>query len=233
LPVCYPRLGGAFTEHVTWRLCFLINLPCGLITAAFVFFYVPGQPESPRRKHRTVKQIAKGLDLVGLAVFIPMIVCLLLALQWGGTLHAWRNARIIALFTIFGLLLAVFVLIQRWQKDEAMIPPAIMRLRTSIACSLFVFFIYGAFVILSYFLPIWFQAIKGVSPLRSGIETLPMVLGTVLFSLVGGGLVAWLGYYTWACMLSSICTAVVSNHEFLSNKSLGYQADRGLTCCVP
>lgn len=209
------RLGGAFTQHVTWRLCFLINLPCGLITAIFVLFFIPGHSnkDTMPRTAPTAKELASNLDLVGLSVFIPMIVCLLLALQWGGTTYNWRNARIIVLFVLAGILLLVFIAVQWWQKDRAMVPPAILRQRTVLACSFFVFFLYGAFIILTYYLPIWFQAVRGVSPVQSGIETLPMLLGMVLSSLVGGGLVTWWGYYTWACILSSIFTSVVSSRR--------------------
>lgn len=150
------------------------------------------------------------LDLIGLSVFIPMVVCLLLALQWGGTTYAWNDAVIIVLFVLAGVLLLVFVAIEWLQKNRAMIPPEFVRNRTVLSCSFFVFFLYGAFVVVSYYLPIWFQAVKGVSPLQSGIDTLPIMLGTVVSSMIGGGLVSWVGYYTWACILSSALTTVVS-----------------------
>lgn len=59
------------------------------------------------------------------------------------------------------------------------------------------------------YLPIWFQAIKGDSAVGSGIHVLPSILAVVVFSMASGGLVTWLGYYTWACILSSILAAVV------------------------
>jgi hypothetical protein len=72
------------------------------------------------------KERIKEFDLFGTAVFIPAIICLLLALQWGGTKFPWNSGRIIALFVIFGLLIAAFIAIQFWKQDSATIPPSIV-----------------------------------------------------------------------------------------------------------
>jgi amino acid permease len=96
--------------------------------------------KSPKRKSQTQttwQQKIQSMDPIGTAVFIPAIVCCLLALQWGGTKYAWSSARIIVLFVLFGVLAAIFVAIQFWKGDNATVPPRIMKQRTMAAAAWF------------------------------------------------------------------------------------------------
>ena len=203
-------------EYVTWRLCFYINLPLGLFTAVSIFFFLSS--EAGLRPQLPLKEKLKQLDLVGLLAFIPMIVCLLLALQLGGTTYSWNNGRIIALFVLSALLLIAFIGLQIWQKEGATIPPNIITQRSVWASSFFIFFLAGSFLAIVYYLPLWFQGIKGDTATLSGIHNIPSILGTVIFSMVAGGLVTIVGYYTWACILASILTAVVSLPRLVLHK---------------
>src|SRR3981189_1597991 len=81
------------------------------------------------------KERVKEFDLYGTIVFIPAIICLLLALQWGGTQYPWGSGRIIALFVVFGVLIAIFIVIQVWKQDSATIPPSIMKKRSMAAAA--------------------------------------------------------------------------------------------------
>jgi hypothetical protein len=94
------------------------SLPLGAITIGVIilFFKAPERKEVARL---TWKERAGQLDLLGTLFFMPAVVCLLLALQWGGSKYAWSNGRIIALFVVFGILITVFVGIQIWKKDIA------------------------------------------------------------------------------------------------------------------
>lgn len=159
----------------------------------------------------TFKQKLRQLDPLGVSIFIPAVVCLLLALQWGGSKYPWSNVRIIALLVLFGILILGFAAIQLWAGKNATVPASIMRQRTIWSMSWFSLFLFGSFLATLYYIPLWFQAIKEVSPLRSGIDNLPLILATTFFSLMSGGLVTVVGYYTWACILGSILMSVVSN----------------------
>jgi len=147
-------------------------------------------------------------DLYGTIIFLPMIVCLLLALQWGGSKYPWHNGRIIALFVVFAVLAMIFGVIQAWKKDNATVPPRVLKQRSVAAAAWFGATLGSAFFIFVYYLPIWFQAIKGVSAVGSGIRNIPMILSLVIFSMISGGIITKIGYYTPFVIASTVLMSI-------------------------
>lgn len=168
--VAGPLLGGVFTEKATWRCVsliscrlfsrervltinagFYINLPIGGIAMVFVFFLLHlSRKNNPEGK--TFVQRLMQLDLIGTAIFIPAIVCLLLALQWGGAEYPWKSAKIIGLFVGFGLMIIIFIGIQLWQGDKGTLPPYLFKNRNVVCAMLFACFFGAAFFPLIYYL---------------------------------------------------------------------------------
>lgn len=203
-----PLVGGLLTDKVTWRWCFYINLPVGAISVIFTVFFLHLHDQKLDAQAAGWKGKLKQLDPIGNLVFFPGIVCLVLALQWGGTKYSWKDARIIVLLVLCAVLCSAFIGIQIWKQEDGTIPPRIVKQR-SIAASLFFAFFNGAgMMVMVYYLPIWFQAIKGVSAVKSGIMLLPMIIATVIGAISSGIIVSKVGYYNPFFILSAITTPI-------------------------
>ncbi|MCJ1433903.1 hypothetical protein MMC27_003268 [Xylographa pallens] len=203
-----PVLGGAFTDGPGWRWCFYINLPCGAVVFVLLAIFLRIPSEMLKRDSTTWREKVTRMDPVGTFFFLPCIICLLLALQWGGVTYSWSNARVVVLLLLAGVLFVAFVVVQRWKGDSATVPGRIFVNRSIIAGAWFSFCGGAAMQILVYFLPIWFQAIKQVSAVKSGIMSLPLVLGLVIMGISAGILTRVIGYYTPWMILSSIITPI-------------------------
>ena len=230
-------VGGAFTAKVTWRWCFYINLPIGGVAlAVIVFFFKPVSHggEDATNRSLTWRQRLEQFDILGTTFFLAGVVCLLIALQWGGSTYPWSSGRVVALLVVFGVCLLVFVGIQFWRPEIATIDPRMMRKRSIWAAGIFTFCLGSAFFVTVYYLPIWFQAVKDVSAYQSGIRNIPFLVAAVIGTILSGALVTQTGYYTPFMLASSALTAVGAgllttfDLETGHAKWIGYQVIVGL-----
>lgn len=195
---------------------FYINIPIGAFSMLLIYLLLPVHPQS--LASLPFRQKLDQIDFLGAMFFLPYFFtircsdyrsmgCLLLALQWGGTIYLWNSSRIIGLFLGFGGLIIIFVFIQVKRGDNAMFPLSILRQRTIAFAVLFSFFFGASFFIMVYYsanhlrqklilVPIYFQAIKGSSPVKSGLQLIPFMVSMVVISLIVGGILQLWGYYT-------------------------------------
>lgn len=167
---------------------FYINLPpSGAVIAVLAVMRIPENMEKkPVRDN--LRTIITELDLLGFALFAPSCIMFLLAMSWGGTTYAWKSAPVIGLFCgAFGTF-CVFVAWQIYRGEHAMIPPRIVRDQLVLFGCATSAFQMGALLLLAYYLPLWFQVVKGASPTMSGVMTLPTMISQSLASVIAGRL---------------------------------------------
>jgi len=157
-----PLIGGVLTQYATWRWCFYVNLPLGAATA--ILLLAISIPDRTIKYESLRRLLLEKMDILGFALFAPAAIQCLLALEWGGNGYAWDSATVIGLFCGAAGTFSVFLVWENRRGDEAMIPLSMVRQRIVWSSSLVMFFFFGSLLTLSYYLPIYFQAVKGVSP---------------------------------------------------------------------
>jgi hypothetical protein len=179
-----------------------------LAVLALVLSFNPPKQSQKDSKSLTWRRRLRGLDPLGTLIFIPCVVSCLLALQWGGSQYPWNDVRIIVLFVVSGLLLIAWARIQVWMGNDATVPLHIASQRSIIAGIWWEVCLGAVLYTLVYFLPIWFQAIKGASAWKSGVMLIPLLLGMIATSIITGILVTMFGYYVPAMIASSIFASI-------------------------
>lgn len=160
---------------------------------AVLIFFKPPQRDLGKL---TVLEKIKKIDILGAVFLICAIVCLLLALQWGGTTHPWHSSRIWGLLLGFGLIIVVFIGIQIWRGDDATIPPRLFAHQRTV-CTGAIYtclFSMGLYTHI-YYLPFYFQAVKGTTAEQSGIRSIPYLVSITISSLIVGGTITKVGWY--------------------------------------
>jgi len=146
-----PLLGGAFTDSAAgWRMCFYINLPLGLVTAVFLLVSI-GTPGGKKTHNVGILDQMKEMDLPGMGCVLTGVVCLVLALQWGGTKYEWSNGRIIALLILAFILLAAFACIQVFSGDRATVPIRVLGNRNIWGSAIFGGCVVACFFVMLYY----------------------------------------------------------------------------------
>ncbi|MCW8379769.1 MDR family MFS transporter [Streptomyces justiciae] len=179
-----PTLGGLFTDHASWRWCFYVNVPVGIIMIGVVASAIP----QVRAAARPV------IDYAGIALVALASCALVLALEWGGSEYAWGSAMIIGLFVGSVVLYVAFVLVEL-RVEEPMLPMSLFRQPVFTVCSILSFIVGFAMMGAMTYLPTYVQYVNGSSATMSGVRTLPMVVGLLITSMISGNVISTTGRY--------------------------------------
>ncbi|MFJ4919453.1 MDR family MFS transporter [Streptomyces sp. NPDC088725] len=177
-----PLLGGFFTEQLSWRWVFYINLPVGaaalLVIAAVL--------------HIPVRSAKHTIDYLGTFLIAAVATCLVLVASLGGTTWPWGSAQVIGLAALAVVLLALFVRVEL-RAAEPVLPLRLFRVRTFTLVALISFIVGFAMFGAMTYLPTFLQVVQHVTPTLSGVHMLPMVAGLLLTSTLSGRLVSRTG----------------------------------------
>ncbi|MFI2635570.1 DHA2 family efflux MFS transporter permease subunit [Streptomyces collinus] len=177
-----PLLGGLFTQHLSWRWVFYVNLPVGVVALAVIAAVL----HIPRTAQRHV------IDYLGTFLIAAVATCLVLVASLGGTTWAWGSWQIVGL-AVLGVVLAVaFVAVER-RAAEPVLPLKLFRVRTFTLAAVISFVVGFAMFGAMTYLPTFLQVVQGISPTMSGVHMLPMVLGLLLASTASGQIVSRTG----------------------------------------
>ncbi|OPG09593.1 MFS transporter [Streptomyces sp. GKU 895] len=179
-----PLLGGLFTDHLTWRWAFYVNVPIAIVVVIAAARTIP-----------VVKSASRPvIDYLGIALVAAGASALILATSWGGNEYAWGSGVIIGLFVGGAIALGLFC----WAETRAKEPMLPMRLFANpvfTVCSILSFIVGFAMLGAMTYLPSYLQYVDGDSATVSGVRTLPMVIGLLIASVVSGNVVSKTGQY--------------------------------------
>lgn len=192
-----PLLGGFFTQQLSWRWVFYINLPVGavaLVVIALVLHVPVGS-----RFHR--------IDYLGTFLIAAVATCVVLVTSLGGTTWPWDSVEVYGLSVLAVLFLVCFIVVER-KAAEPVLPPSLFSNRNFTLCAAISFVIGFAMFGAMTYLPTFLQVVHGVSPTMSGVHMLPMVFGVLISSTLSGQLITHTGHWKVFPVLGTALTTV-------------------------
>ncbi|KAJ3995954.1 MFS general substrate transporter [Lentinula boryana] len=198
-----PIIGGLLAQRVSWRWCFWVTLPLSLVSSAVVVLVLPVKPIAGniRKKLLMIDYVGSLLTLIGCAlIMLPLI--------WGGVTFPWTHPVTLSLLCSGALVVLLFCLYE-WKCAKLPIVPMYI-FKHSTVSGVYICMFANGFVFFSslYYIPQFFQAGLGYSPIRAGLFLIPLLVGQTAFSWIAGMLVSHTGRYRTIVYTGFACIAI-------------------------
>jgi MFS family permease len=176
-----PLIGGAFATK-NYRWLFYMNLPLTACVFAIVALFM-----NLKTPPGTMKEKLARMDWIGNLVFIPSITIFIIGLVWGGQQFAWDSAHVLAPLIIGGFGLIAWYIIEKYYCEYPTVPFKLLMNRTTLI-GYFTTFVHGILALsVFYYWPVYFQAVKGASPVKSAVDFFSVAFVVAPFAMVAGG----------------------------------------------
>ncbi|PVG02285.1 hypothetical protein CPB86DRAFT_619859 [Serendipita vermifera] len=216
--VAGPILGGLFTGSISWRWAFYINLPIGMAALTMLWYFLrrvhlvrklPDGSEDKRPRNVAIKHAFRTFDYIGLLLLMGGTSALVIGFSFAGY-NSWRSPRTLGLLIsgVCALILAGIWEAFQPNPSNALLPSAIFR-KLTIVNILIVSILHNfAFTAGTYYIPLYYQALHGTSPLVAGMQVLPFSLGAALATIPTAWFISWRPGHQWIDRTLKICIAL-------------------------